>query len=549
MLECQFRLKEANDALFLDFQGESIYDFRVNGTRVDDSAVEFSQHKIQIPKYYLKPNQTNSLRLKFTNTYVTNSAGLHRFEDPYDKEVYLYTHLEPYFCHRWFPCFDQPSLRGRLTLTAVAPEQNWQVVANDKSALNFPLRSKEGEAWIHDFDVADLTKDQGEGATVHSFEESPPIGTYIFGLFAGPYHSVVNDDPDMKDIPMRVYARPSKLKHADHKEIFRVLKAGIRFYEELFSCKFPFKKYDTIFCPEFRIGAMENVGAISFNEIYLKPADEMTENLRTRFYYVVLHELSHMWFGDMVSMQWWDNLWLKESFADFCSGTCMAESPELRNYKNPERFFLSFLTNALEVDIASTTHPIRVPVPNTTDAVNVFDNISYSKGASFLKQLDHFVGRDILKDGIKFYMEKYQFKNTKLEDFISCLQRAMDNKERHINLQEWTDSWLTTSGINFLSAEIEEQSNGTFSVHLKQGLPKHGDQIYREQVIDVVLYDKDCNPTVIENVKVKAEEKTPEIAKGLESKPCAILVNANNKGYCRVILDKESAQFLLNNVA
>ena len=206
--------------------------------------------------------QENLIEIHFENKYVTNSAGLHRFQDPEDQRIYLYTHLEPFFCNSWFPCFDQPCIRAPIKLTVITPDPEWKVFANSN------LKTKEGS-----YDEAMFTK--LPESTVFEFEDSPPISSYLYGMDAGPF-SYLENDKEYR-VPIGIGIRQSKLKYLDHLEFFRILEASIDFYEEFFSTKFPWAKYDNIFCPEFRIRGMENVGMINMTDKYFKPKIELTE--------------------------------------------------------------------------------------------------------------------------------------------------------------------------------------------------------------------------------------------------------------------------------
>ena len=230
-------------------------------------------------------------------------------------------------------------------------------------------------------------------------------------MCAGQFDVIENPDKNAI-VPMRIYLRASKKDNIDAPELFRVINEGIKFYEEYTGVKFPWQKYDQIFCPEFRIGAMENVGAITFNDRFLQPKDETTKYLKLRLHYIALHELAHMWFGDLVTMEWWNDLWLKESFADFMGGTNITKNPAFANYVNADQLFFNFLIDAVDADIKKTTHPIQAIVKNTGDAVNVFDRISYEKGASFIKTMANYVGEQILRDGMNEYFTKFALKNT-----------------------------------------------------------------------------------------------------------------------------------------
>jgi len=225
---------------------------------------------------------------------------------------------------------------------------------------------------------------------------------------------------------MRIFVRQSKADYLDSAEVFRLISEGIVFYRELFGYDFPFVKYDMIYVPEFRIGAMENVGAVTFTDRVLIPRDERTDTTNFRHAYVHLHELSHMWFGDLTTMHWWNDLWLKESFADFCSVTCMSETASIRaRYPDPELLLLRFTASALFADLKPTTHPIQVGIKHTGDAANAFDAISYEKGASWIKTMDYFVGRKSLQAGLAQYVSKFAYKNTVLDDLVECLNESV----------------------------------------------------------------------------------------------------------------------------
>jgi len=253
------------------------------------------------------------------------------------------------------------------------------------------------------------------------FNDCPPISTYLYGMDAGPFTYIKNDQ-EFK-VPIAIGIRKSKLKYLDPRDFFRILEAAIIFYEDFFGTEFPWEKYDNIFCPEFRIRGMENVGMINMTDKYFRPKNELTELSAFEYVHVVVHELAHMWFGDLVTMTWWNDLWLKESFADYCAGTClMTIGPQKfkNRIKNPEQTFLGFLTAATEEDIRDTTHPVQVEVRDTNEAANVFDKICYRKGACFLRQVAHFVGDHVLKAGMKEYFALYRLKNAELKDFMGC---------------------------------------------------------------------------------------------------------------------------------
>ena len=234
--------------------------------------------------------------------------------------------------------------------------------------------------------------------TLFEFKDSPATCTYLYGFDAGNFSIIDNDKKDFP-VPIRIGIRRSKIKYLDPREFFRLLESAIQFFETFFSTKFPFHKYDNIFVPEFRIRGMENIGMINMTDKYFIPKFEVTEKQKFEYLKVVVHELSHMWFGDLVTLKWWNDLWLKESFADYSAGVCLEAlgSKFKKVILNPEQTFIHFLTEALPEDHSPTTHSVQVEVRDTNEAVNVFDKICYRKGALFLRQLAYYVGQDVLK--------------------------------------------------------------------------------------------------------------------------------------------------------
>eukprot|EP00347_Sterkiella_histriomuscorum_P001356 403372348 len=546
--------KDDIDKLFLDFHGKSVSDMHINEKTIPFTSIKFSKHRLMIPVDTLNINKMNHITLKFKNTYVDNSAGLHKYVDPVDKEVYIFSNLEPYYCNRWFPCFDQPSLRASLKLTVISPEQLWQVVSNGKKTQTLPLSNQSGLQLLEDLGCEEFSTYYDAGARtqalVHNFEETPHIGTYVFGLFCGRFKCFI--DNEIENVPMRIFVSQSKSHYLNAKELFRTIQAGLTYFEDFFGIKFPFSKYDQIFCPDLRVLGMENVGAVALNENeFLVPHEEMTENKRFTLAFTALKELAHMWFGNLVGMKWWSDLWLKQSFAVYMAASCMIESKEFESYANTDQIFVKLLFNAVNSDIKSTTHPIQAPVKHTIDAENVFDSISFDKGASYIKMMNNFVGRDAFKFGLKEYFAKYKFQNTELKDFINCLQMGSARTGSNQEIRLWAHNWLTKSGINQVIPVIEKNlDKGTYTLSIKQTSSQFGDPILKEQIIDIALYDNNGNERIIKNIRLRQMEITPNVLEGrLDEFPAAILLNANNKGYCRVILDHQSQQFFLNNLS
>jgi aminopeptidase N len=274
---------------------------------------------------------------------------------------------------------------------------------------------------------------------------------------------------------MRIFVRNSKKAYVEADLIFRVVTQGMKYYGELFDCPFPFDKYDIIYCPEFRITAMENVGAITFTDRILMPADELDDVVKTIHYHVHLHELAHMWFGDLTTMVWWNDLWLKESFADFLCGISFAEAvytEDPKIFDSVDQVWNQYYSLAIEADLKPSTHPISVEIKHTGEAAATFDEISYRKGATWLKTMDYFIGRPVLKKACQLYVKEFGYKNAVLDDMIDCFQRAIksEDPDSKLNLAEWTDSWLKKQGPNNIECSI-----GQVGLEIKQSFPKHAD--------------------------------------------------------------------------
>lgn len=270
-------------------------------------------------------------------------------------------------------------------MRVVTAQEDWNVYSNDNLIQKIPIGTQISKSILQQENIADIVKDLNIPASgnIFFFEECPPISTYIYSLAVGPYHEFTNDSGFQ--VPMKILCRQTKVKYADAEAKFRLIEESIKFFEEFFSCKFPFKKYDQVFVPEFRISGMENVGLVVLRDTFLTAPEEKTYFEAQMWIKVAVHELSHMWFGDLVTMKWWNDLWLKESFADYCTSVCLEECEALRYVQNPRLTVQHYLTEALIDDTRKTTHPISVTVNHTNDAINVFDKICYRKGACFLK--------------------------------------------------------------------------------------------------------------------------------------------------------------------
>ena len=497
--------------LFLDFRGGEITAFELNGVALTPDR---RGYRIYLPEEGL--GSENTLRIAYENEYDHTGDGFHQFIDPEDGKEYLYTNFEPFEAHRLFPCFDQPDLKARYQLTVRAPGE-WEVISN----------SRVEEATGLD-----------DGRRELRFAETPPFSTYLFALIAGPY-CVVRDR--LGDIDLGLYVRESLLKYLDHEEIFEVTKQGLEFYAEFFDYPYPFGKYDQIFVPEFNAGAMENVGAVTHNE-YMIFRDPPTENQRRGRAETILHELAHMWFGNLVTMRWWNDLWLNESFATFMAYLALERATR---FKTAWQDFNATIKNwAYRQDQLPTTHPISGEVRDTDETFLNFDGITYGKGASVLRQLAAYIGLDAFRDGVRRYFREYEWGNATLRQFLSALEQGTGR-----NLHEWAHLWLETSSLNTLAVEWEPDHEGRIArMELVQTAPSDY-PVLRPHRLDIGLfyarpggYEVVGLPAEIDGERVAISEAVGRPA------PDFVLPNYGDLAYAKVALDARSLAHVLEHV-
>jgi aminopeptidase N len=430
--EVSFRLI-APGATFLDLTARDVEGVEVDGRQLPVDAVEPT--RIRLPELEAGEHR---VRVASTMAYQREGRGLHRFVDPTDGAVYLHSQFEPFDAHLVYPCFDQPDLKVAFDLTVDAPA-GWVVVSN-QPAIEHP----------------------GDGATGRwRFATTPRISPYLTAVVAGPYASV-HDRHGALDLGL--YVRRSLREHLDADEILDVTRRGLGFFERVFDQPYPFEKYDQLFVPEFSAGAMENPGCVTFSETYIFRS-RVTDALRERRAETILHEMAHMWFGDLVTMRWWDDLWLNESFASFMAVLAQVEATRWTNawvtFLDSEKAWAKFQ------DQLPSTHPVADEMPDVESVHQNFDGITYAKGASVLRQLVAWVGQDAFLRGCRDYFERHAWDNTELADFLEALEKASGR-----DLAAWRDEWLLTTGINTLTAAIELAPDGTYGeVAIEQDSP------------------------------------------------------------------------------
>ncbi len=498
--------------LDLDFQGKQLLELEVNGSKVPKPA--FREGRLTLPGKLLLPGR-NAARVRYRNLYDTDGAGLHKSVDPEDGREYLWTQFEPFDANRLFPCFDQPDLKASYRVEASAPS-DWVVIANAP------------EVKVHD---------QG-GTRIWEFAPTERFSTYVFALCAGPY--AMWTDLAAR-IPARIFTTQSMARYADPDEIFEVTRQGFDFFEPYFGIAYPYHKYDQVFVPQFNWGAMENVGCVVFNDraIFRHRATEQERMGRAN---TILHEMAHMWFGDLVTMRWWNDLWLNESFATYMANLGLVEATR---FKEAWQTFQQGTKGwAYWQDQLPTTHPIETEVPDTDTTFTNFDGITYGKGASVLKQLAFFLGADAFRKGVSDYLKRHRNRNARREDFLTALAAAAGT-----DLSGWTREWLQRSGANVLVPEIEVARGRVRRFWLVQQ-PGNGDAVLRAHRLQVALFREGRNglETVrIATVKVEgARTRVPE----LEGAPAPDFVDANHgdQAYARVFLDPTSLRYARGNL-
>ena len=463
----------------------------------------------------------NELVVVATGRYMNTGEGLHRFVDPVDGAVYLYSQFETADAKRLFACFDQPDLKARYTLTVTAPA-DWKVVSNATAQV-----------------------EQAGTAAVHRFATSEIMSTYLVALVAGPYAEWRDEHvDDTGQIPLGIYCRASLAEHMDAERLFTETKQGFDFYHRNFGIRYPFGKYDQLFVPEFNAGAMENAGAVTFLEDYVFRS-RVTRSTYERRAETVLHEMAHMWFGDLVTMRWWDDLWLNESFATFASVLCQAQATEYTEawttFANVEKSW------AYRQDQLPSTHPVAADIPDLQAVEVNFDGITYAKGASVLKQLVAYVGLEPFLAGLRAYFEAHKWGNATFDDLLGALEQASGR-----DLSGWGAQWLKTTGLNLLRPSFTLDDDGAFTrFDVVQGGARPGAGELRTHRIAVGVYDDDGSGKLVRTHRVEVDvegERTavPELVGVPRGK--LVLVNDDDLTYCALRLDPGSLTTLIDRI-
>ncbi|MFE7815177.1 aminopeptidase N [Streptomyces sp. NPDC057433] len=510
---------------FIDLVAPTVHEVTLNGDALDPAEV-FADSRIALPG--LLPGR-NVLRVSADCAYTNTGEGLHRFVDPVDDQAYLYTQFEVPDARRVFASFEQPDLKATFRFTVKAPD-GWTVVSNS------PTPEPRDNVW--------------------EFEPTPRMSTYVTALVVGPYHSVHSVyEKDGQSVPLGIYCRPSLAEYLDADAIFEVTRQGFEWFQEKFDYPYPFGKYDQLFVPEFNAGAMENAGAVTIRDQYVfrsKVTDAAYEGRAA----TILHELAHMWFGDLVTMEWWNDLWLNESFATYAEAACQAEAPGSKWPHSWTTFANSMKTWAYRQDQLPSTHPIMADIRDLDDVLVNFDGITYAKGASVLKQLVAYVGTDAFFSGVQAYFKRHAYGNTRLPDLLGALEETSGR-----DLSTWSRKWLETAGINVLRPEIETDGpdgTGTItSFAIRQEAPAlpagaKGEPVLRPHRIAVGLYDLDGASgrlVRVDRVELDVDGEltaVPELVG--RARPDVVLLNDDDLSYAKVRLDERSLAFVTEHL-
>ncbi|WP_409237326.1 aminopeptidase N [Streptomyces sp. PA5.6] len=519
----RFDSAEAGAETFIDLVAPAVHEVVLNGHALEVGAV-FRDSRIALRHLQAGPNE---LRVVADCDYTNTGEGLHRFVDPVDQQAYLYTQFEVPDARRVFASFEQPDLKATFQFTVKAPS-GWTVISNS------PTPEPKDDIW--------------------TFEPTPRMSTYVTALIVGPYHSVHSsyEGPGGQSVPLGIYCRPSLAEFLDSDAIFEVTRQGFDWFQEKFDYAYPFAKYDQLFVPEFNAGAMENAGAVTIRDQYVFRSKVTDAAYEVRAA-TILHELAHMWFGDLVTMEWWNDLWLNESFATYAEAACQAYAPGSKWPHSWTTFANSMKTWAYRQDQLPSTHPIMADIRDLDDVLVNFDGITYAKGASVLKQLVAYVGEDEFFQGVQAYFKRHAFGNTRLSDLLGALEETSGR-----DLKTWSKKWLETAGINVLRPVVDVDTRGVItSFAVKQEAPAlpegaKGEPTLRPHRIAIGFYDlDDTSGKLVRTDRVELDvdgELTAVDALVGKSRPAVILLNDDDLSYAKVRLDSESLAYVTEHI-
>ncbi|QFG67938.1 aminopeptidase N [Ornithinimicrobium pratense] len=521
-----FTCVEPGASSWVDFVGRSVERVVLNGTELDPTQV-YADGRITLSGLAAD----NELVVEATGLYMNTGEGLHRFVDPADGEVYLYTQFEVPDSRRVFAVFEQPDLKATFAFTVTAPA-HWKVISNEPTPQ--PVAAPDAR------NADGVPADQ---VATWVFPATPRISSYITALVAGPY-DVVRDSVRTRagEVPLGVFCRRSLREHLDAQNILDVTKQGFAFFEDEFDQPYPFTKYDQIFTPEYNMGAMENAGCVTIVESYVFRS-KVTEAIVERRALTILHELAHMWFGNLVTMRWWDDLWLNESFAEWSSTACQAEATQWTDAWTT--FGTAEKAWAYKQDQLSSTHPVAADMVDLAAVEVNFDGITYAKGASVLKQLVAYVGREPFRDGLRSYFRTHAWGNTTLDDLLVELERTSGRE-----LRDWSRAWLETAGVNTLTPQVTVGADGRITaLEIVQTAPEDHPTLRPHRLAAGAYSLQDGVLRRVRRVELDvAGERTAVSELVGEPMPDLLLVNDDDLAYAKIRLDEQSLATALQHI-
>ncbi|GAB3623991.1 aminopeptidase N [Mariniluteicoccus endophyticus] len=510
------RFSSADGVTFVDCIADEVLAAEIDGAPVDTSS--FNGERFGLPL----TAGDHTLVVTALHRFSRSGQGLHRFVDPADDRVYTYTQFEAADARRVYANFEQPDLKATFRWTVVAPE-SWTVVSNSASVEPSPA---------------------GDGFGRWEFAPTQRISTYITAIVAGEYARVPGEITSVGGkVPASVLCRASLVDHLDAERILDITDKGFAVFEEAFGVAYPFGTYDQAFVPEYNMGAMENAGCITFRDDLVFRSRATAAQYENRDN-TILHELAHMWFGDLVTMRWWDDLWLKESFAEWASHFAQSEI-----YPDPSHAWASFCnarkTWAYRADQLPSTHPIAADMVDLEAVELNFDGITYAKGASTLRQLVAFVGRDAFLAGAKAYFADHAYGNTELGDLLGALEKASGR-----DLSGWSGQWLESTGVNTLRAEVETDDHGNITAFtIRQSAPADHPTL-RDHRVAVGLYDiVDDRVTRVHRLEVDVTGELTQVRDLIgKQQPDLILVNDDDLTFAKIRLDERSRATAIDHI-
>lgn len=511
---------------FIDLVAHQVHAITLNGRAVDVSA--YADSRIALAGLAAE----NELVVESQQAYTNTGEGMHRFVDPVDGEVYLYTQFEVPDSRRVFAVFEQPDLKSVFNFEVTAPA-HWLVVSNQPTPEPTPAGVAASDSYFAGKELATWT-----------FSSTPIMSSYITAIIAGPYQGTRSEltNAEGRTIPLGVFCRASLHEHLDADYILDTTRRGFEFFEKTFGYPYPFAKYDQVFVPEFNMGAMENIGAVTHTEAYVFRG-KVEDAVKERRVVTVLHELAHMWFGDLVTMKWWNDLWLNESFAEYTSVLATAEATE---WQDAWTTFASMEKGwAYGQDQLPSTHPVVADIRDLEDVMANFDGITYAKGASVLTALVSYVGREQFFKGVNAYFNKHAYGNTVLTDLLTELEATSGR-----DLRAWSQAWLETAGVNTLTPEFSVDATGNFTAFRVRQSTHPDYPTIRPHRVQIGLYNVEAGKLV--KAGAVAADVTGEVAEisalvGTKQ-PDLVLVNDADLTFAKVRFDERSLTTVLTHL-